>query len=123
VAASRQVGASGDGEHAGLPLLIVLRDVEPVVSRRVEIPGEASLAELHEVLQAAMGWSNSHLHEFDIDGARYGLADPDWDDGQVRDEAKTTLFRLVGAGGRSSGVPAGRRGRSAGLCGVPGGGH
>jgi hypothetical protein len=58
------------------------------------------LVELHEVVQAAMGWTNSHLHEFDIDGARYGLLDPDWDAGQIGDEAKTKLFRLVGLGGR-----------------------
>jgi pRiA4b ORF-3-like protein len=79
---------------------IVLRDVEPVVSRRVEVPGEASLAELHEVVQAAVGWTNSHLHEFDIDGDRYGLADPDWDASQVGDEAKVKLCRLVGQGDR-----------------------
>ncbi len=79
---------------------IVLQDVRPRVSRRVQMPGEATLAEVHEVVQAAMGWTNSHLHEFDIDGARYGLPDPDWDTGDVVDEAKVTLFRLVGPGDR-----------------------
>ena len=79
---------------------IVLRDVEQVVSRRVEVAGEASLAELHEVVQAVMGWTNSHLHEFDIGGDRYGLPDPDWDAGQVGDEAKVKLFRLLGQGDR-----------------------
>jgi hypothetical protein len=46
---------------------IVLVDVDPVVRRVVEVPGEASLAVLHEVVQDAMGWEHSHLHEFDIE--------------------------------------------------------
>jgi hypothetical protein len=78
----------------------VLQDVEPAVTRSVEVPGEASLAELHEVAQVAMGWTNSHLHEFDIDGDRYGLPAPGWDADQVGDEAKVKLFRLVEQGGQ-----------------------
>ena len=57
---------------------IVLADVDPVVRRVVEVPDEVSLAVLHEVVQDAMGWEHSHLHEFDVDGARYGPPDPDW---------------------------------------------
>jgi hypothetical protein len=83
-----------------LEIEILLGDVQPAVSRRVQVPGEATLAELHEVVQAAMGWTNSHLHEFDVGGVRYGLLDPDWDAGQVGDEAKAKLFRLVGQGDR-----------------------
>lgn len=76
---------------------IVLVDVEPTVRRVVEVPGEASLAVLHEVVQDAMGWTNSHLHEFEIDAVRYGMPDPDWDSGTL-DEAKTKLFRVLAAG-------------------------
>ena len=46
-----------------------------------------------------MGWIDSHLHEFDVDGARYGRPDPDWSAGEVGDEARVKLFRLVGQGG------------------------
>ena len=77
---------------------IVLEDVRPPVRRLVQVPGDASLAVLHEVVQSAMGWTNSHLHEFEIGGQRYGMSDPDWDDGDVADEAKVKLFRLVGLG-------------------------
>jgi hypothetical protein len=48
----------------------VLRDVRTPVSRRVQVIGEASLAELHDMVHAAMGWTNSHLHEFGINGTR-----------------------------------------------------
>lgn len=47
-----------------------------------------------------MGWTDSHLHEFDVAGVRYGVPDPDRDDGDVRDEAGAVLSRLVGEGGR-----------------------
>jgi hypothetical protein len=79
---------------------IVLEDVRPPVRRLIQVPGDASLAVLHEVVQSAMGWTNSHLHEFEIGGQRYGMSDPDWDDGDVADEAKVKLFRLVGVGER-----------------------
>jgi hypothetical protein len=75
--------------------------VRPAVLRRVQVPGELSLAGLHAVVQVAMGWTDSHLHEFDVDGARYGLPDPDWDAGEVGDEARVTLFRLLGQGDRA----------------------
>ncbi|PXY28449.1 plasmid pRiA4b ORF-3 family protein [Prauserella muralis] len=76
---------------------IVLVDAEPLIRRVVEVPGDMSLAVLHQVVQAAMGWQNAHLYEFDIHRVRYGPPDPDWDDGVVDDSA-VTLSRLVGAG-------------------------
>ena len=75
---------------------IVLEAVQPLVQRRVQVPGEVSLAVLHEVVQASVGWTNSHLHEFEIAGRRYGIPDPDWDDQSVADEAESTLISLVG---------------------------
>ena len=42
---------------------IELREVRPAVLRRVQVPGELSLAGLHAVVQVAMGWTDSHLHE------------------------------------------------------------
>jgi Plasmid pRiA4b ORF-3-like protein len=51
-------------------LKVQLREVRPPVWRRVLVPGEMSLAELHEVLQVAMGWTDSHRA---VRGARSGL--------------------------------------------------
>jgi Plasmid pRiA4b ORF-3-like protein len=39
------------------------------------VPLDTTLAQLHYILQAAMGWTDSHLHQFEIGGLRYG--DPD----------------------------------------------
>jgi hypothetical protein len=58
-------------------LKITLNDVEPLVLRRIEIPFDIRLDRLHEVLQAAMGWSNSHLYEICAGGVGWGLTDPD----------------------------------------------
>ncbi|WP_224391792.1 plasmid pRiA4b ORF-3 family protein [Pseudonocardia sp. ICBG1293] len=81
-------------------LEIVLTEVVPAVRRRVQVPGEVDLAVLHEVVQSVMGWTNSHLHEFEIVGRRYGIPDPDWPGQDVADETKEKLFRLVKAGDR-----------------------
>jgi len=72
---------------------VQLREVRPSVWRWVLIPGEATLGELHEVLQIAMGWTNSHL--FAVDGIRYGVPDPDpdWGDEEVVDELRVPLRR------------------------------
>ena len=45
-------------------LKITLKHVVPPVWRRVLVPEDFTLAQLHRLIQAAMGWSDSHLHEF-----------------------------------------------------------
>jgi hypothetical protein len=78
----------------GDPLLqvrITLEDVaDPAVWRRVLIPAAYSLDRVHTVIQAAMGWQDSHLHAFRIGDRTYAAAHPD-DDMAHLDE---TQFRL-----------------------------
>jgi len=76
-------------------LKVTLRGVKPPVWRRVVVPGHWHLGRVHSVLQVAMGWSNAHLHEFEVDGVRFGEPDPDWDDGRVRREATARLHEVV----------------------------
>lgn len=45
-------------------LKIQLHGSEPLIWRRVEVDGAMSLERFHIVLQAALGWTNSHLHAF-----------------------------------------------------------
>ena len=47
-----------------LTVHLALEDTEPLVWRRLSIPGDLDLAQVHDVLQAAMGWTDSHLHRF-----------------------------------------------------------
>lgn len=57
-------------------LHIALKHIKPVVWRRVIVPANITLNRLHRVIQAAMGWEDLHLHEFEIAGTRYGHPDP-----------------------------------------------
>jgi hypothetical protein len=62
-------------------LKVTLRGVsKPPVWRRVLVDADASLGELHQVIIAAMGWDDSHLHMFSDGGARYSTPDMDLDD-------------------------------------------
>ncbi|MDP9118554.1 MAG: plasmid pRiA4b ORF-3 family protein [Actinomycetota bacterium] len=81
-------------------LKIQLAGIRPPVWRRVLVPDEIDLGELHEVIQTAFGWTNSHLHQFEIGTARYGTPDPDWEMDDVADESQVKLARLVSEGDR-----------------------
>ncbi|HEY3842077.1 MAG TPA: plasmid pRiA4b ORF-3 family protein [Acidimicrobiales bacterium] len=79
--------------HTLFQLRIELDEVDPAVWRRLLIPGQVKLAKLHLMLQAAMGWSDSHLHAFAIGELRFGLqADDfeDYDEDEI-DEASLTV--------------------------------
>jgi hypothetical protein len=56
-----------------------LEGILPEVWRRIHVPADFTLAQLHRVIQAAMGWQNYHLHEFIVSGRTYGIPDPDFD--------------------------------------------
>ncbi|MGH9110989.1 MAG: plasmid pRiA4b ORF-3 family protein [Acidimicrobiales bacterium] len=80
-------------------LKVTLLDSKPAIWRRILVDGDQSLDQLHEVIQAAFGWWNYHLHEFEVDGERYGIPDPDWDFGPpTRDERRTRLSQIAKAG-------------------------
>ena len=55
-------------------LRVVLRNVSPLVWRRLLISSETSLAQLHEILLLAFAWSGEHLHLFHIHGQDYGVS-------------------------------------------------
>lgn len=52
-------------------LKITLVSAPVKISRTIDVP-DCSLGYLHEVLQSVMGWTNSHLHHFEIDREFYG---------------------------------------------------
>jgi hypothetical protein len=56
-------------------LKVTLEGVEPPVWRRIVVPSEFTLYDLHCVIQAAMGWENCHLHDFTIKRQRYVVPD------------------------------------------------
>jgi hypothetical protein len=58
-------------------LKIELIGVTPAIWRRLFVPETIKLPKLHKVFQTAMGWTDSHLHEFIVGGVRYSDPDPD----------------------------------------------
>ncbi len=76
-------------------LRIILNDVEPMPMRHIEVPLKIRLDRLHEVIQAAMGWTDTHLYEFRVGDAGWGMPDPDgFYDGPM-DAKKMTLEKLL----------------------------
>ena len=75
-------------------LKVTLDTITPLIWRRVHVRSETTLAELHRVLQTAMGWEDYHLHAFGVGWDRYG-------DGEGRDETAVTVGRVLpNEGGR-----------------------
>jgi hypothetical protein len=69
-----------DPPHAVVyQLKVALRGISPLIWRRLLVHAETSIADLHHILQLAMGWTNSHLHRFLIHSKEYGIVyDPKW---------------------------------------------
>lgn len=58
--------------------------IDPVIRRTLELPRDLNLAQFHEVLQASFGWTDSHLHQFNIGGLLYGA--PEFDEDALCDQ-------------------------------------
>ena len=80
-------------------LKITLDEVEPPIWRRLQVPGDATLGWLHAVIQVAMGWTNSHLHQFMVGTKTFSdpsCAHDDLDDGpKVLDENHAMLQQVA----------------------------
>jgi hypothetical protein len=50
---------------------ITLKRIKPNIWRRFAVTEEYTLADLHDVIQVVMGWGDSHLHQFIINGKYY----------------------------------------------------
>jgi hypothetical protein len=68
-----------------LQLRVELLHIEPPIWRRLQIPGDYTLWDLHVAIQSAFGWNDSHLHAFTQpghpgDGPRFGIPMEEFDD-------------------------------------------
>lgn len=75
-------------------LRVTIREVVPRVQRVLDVPARITLDELHEVLQVAIGWTDSHLHQFRTDDAVYTVPFEDWDEDDEVDERGVRLSGL-----------------------------
>lgn len=63
-------GSERGGERAAFKYSLIvtakMNDVDPLPMRHVEVPLKIRLDRLHEVIRAAMGWTDTHLYEFRV---------------------------------------------------------
>jgi hypothetical protein len=76
---------------------ITLRYIAPPVWRRIEVPADIKLGKLHRMLQAVMGWTDSHLHAFRIGRLSYGVPDPEFPD-DMKNERTMRLDNIAATG-------------------------
>jgi hypothetical protein len=67
-----------------MQMKISLDWIKPEIWRRFLVSSSISLEDLHTTIQTVMGWTNSHLYGFYINGAQYS---PD-DDGEFESEGE-----------------------------------
>jgi hypothetical protein len=67
---------SADKPHEIYQIKVTLLDTDPPIWRRLLVPADLTLEQLHYVLQLAMGWEDCHMHEFRIGQQRFGTPDP-----------------------------------------------
>ncbi len=70
---------------------------KPPVWRELQLRADTRLDQLHEILQAALGWEDYHMHVFTFADEEFGVPDPEL--GHA-DERKVTLGELTGIGAR-----------------------
>jgi hypothetical protein len=80
-------------------LKVVMLGSAPPVWRRLQVPGDAKLDWLHAVLQVAIGWTNSHLHQFKVgeicySDTRHHSAEFE-DDPEILEERKFGLRQIA----------------------------
>ena len=93
----RRVASGEDDSSRVFRFRITLKDTKPPIWRRIETT-DVTLGELHEEIQTAMGWTNSHLHQFTINGKRYTdarLMDDGFDDFGETDYTGIKLSSLL----------------------------
>ena len=81
---------------------IALKQSKPEIWRRIQIKN-CTLDKLHEHIQIAMGWTNSHLHDFQINGQCYGdpeLLDDDFESDVFVDSTVLKIDKIVPKSGQ-----------------------
>lgn len=71
-------------------LKMTIKDIKPPIWRRVRVPANIKLSDLHGVIQTLFYWTGSHMHEFRIDRESYGVDD------DCLNEAKYRLQKVIG---------------------------
>ena len=76
-----RAGTLADRRHSAYRFKIRLKEFNPPIWRRIEVPSTYNFWDLHVAIQDAMGWLDCHLHMFKIiepeSGERHFIGIPD----------------------------------------------
>lgn len=75
-------------------LKITLKGARPPIWRRLLIASTDNLEDLHIAIQIVMGWTNTHLHEFECGRDRYGVPDDEFAS-DIKDEIDYRLDKIL----------------------------
>jgi len=75
---------------------IVLIESKPLIWRTFKVTDDYRFDRFHQVLQIVMGWNNSHLHDFRINGREIGMVNDFYIDDfpELEEESKVYLKDL-----------------------------
>ena len=98
----KKSGASGKSPRVVHPsevyqFKITLKEYQPRIWRRIQV-ADCTLDKLHEHIQTAMGWTNSHLHHFQIGEQLYGdpmLMQENFEEMKYKDSTTTYLSKIL----------------------------
>ncbi len=82
-------------------LKITLLEIVRPVWRRVQVSNSIPLNDLHRVFQIVMGWTDSHLHQFEKGRVYWGVPEHDGFDDDVVNEKRVPLSDVLKAAGDS----------------------
>ena len=82
-------------KHQIYQLKVRLQGSKPPIWRRILVASDISLSGLHEVLQLTMGWTDSHMHQFECKGQVFGSPSNGFGCLPVADERSTRLDRVL----------------------------
>ncbi len=89
---------------------VSLMHIQPEIWRLIRVPADIRMDRLHDVLQIALGWTDSHLHQFHVIDAKggtkayVGRPDPDFEGRtSTQDETKRLLKNFLAKPGNRIG--------------------
>jgi hypothetical protein len=72
---------------------VTLKHTKPPIWRRILVTSEIKLNRLHDVLQISMGWTDSHMHQFETPEGFF--ADPSLEMEETESSKKITLVSVL----------------------------
>jgi len=76
-------------------LKVTLEGIKPPIWRRLLVPASITLDVMHDIVQLAFGWEDSHLHLFEVNGVEYSEPDPNSDELGQKDEVTLPLSKAL----------------------------